>query len=350
MKKSTLRTLPLRPFIWMCCQSSAWPQIVETPKGRVEFIGLRNWDIATIEQRLQYDSREKLFSNVLHDLTKRLGFAGAHCAVYRQDGRPYKVITVLEPEDAMRVRYLPEPVRQLPTPAAWVELLKIVEERKFLNAMLDYGSTLKGAITTETLMSEADQKWFALLQERRGEEDFTLALDRLAGDGDDKNRVIAAMVLANFGERDSTWRALVSGLRDANEAVRTVCAQTLLSLVNYTPRKIDWADSSVDFNLLLGGTNLTVYQSVIEILLKTEVSPKLAGPLLQGDARELLLAYLRASHDHERKIAHDLLTRLVNRDFGYDGKRWDEWFTARIRLGRNAGSKKENFVELSHRY
>jgi hypothetical protein len=333
MKRSTLRTLSLLPFIWLCCQSSAWPQIVDTPKGRVEFVGLRNWDIATIEQRLQYDSPEKLFSNVLHDLTKRLGFAGAHCAVYRQDGRPYKVITVLEPEDAMRVRYLPEPVRQLPTPAAWVELLKIVEERKFLNTMLDYGSTLKDAITTETLMSEADEQWFVLLQERRSEEDFTLALDRLAGDADDKNRVIGAMVLANFGERDSTWRALVGGLRDANEGVRTVCAQTLLSLVNYAPRKIDWSDSTVDFNLLLGGTNLTAYQWVIEILLKTEVSPKLAGPLLQGDARELLLAYLRASHDHERKIAHDLLARLGEQDFGYDGKRWEEWLGGFVAQG-----------------
>ena len=177
-------------------------------------------------------------------------------------------------------------------------------------------------------MSDEDEKWFVLLQERRSEEDFNLALGRLARDGDDKNRVIAAMVLANFGERDSAWRALVSGLRDANEGVRTACAQTLLSLVNYTPRKIDWSESTVDLNLLLSGTNLIAYQWVIEILLKTEVSPKLAGPLLQGDARKLLLAYLRASHDHEREIAHDLLARLGERDFGYDGKRWGEWLAS----------------------
>jgi len=325
MKRGTLRTLLLVPFIWLCCQSTALSQIVETPKGRLEFVGLRNWDVATIEQRLQYDSREKLFSNVLHDLTRKLGFACAHCAVYRQDGRPYKVITVLEPEEAERVRYFPEPVIQLTTPAAWSVLLKVAEERKFLNAMLDYGSTLTSAITKETLMSETDERWFVLLQERRTEEDFDLALDHLSRDGDDKNRVIAAMVLANFGERDSAWRALVSGLRDADEGVRTACAQTLLSLVNYTPRKIDWSDSTVDLNLLLSGTNLIAYQWVIEILLKTEVSPKLAGPLLKGDARELLLAYLRASHDHEREIAHDLLARLGERDFGYDGKRWGAW-------------------------
>src|ERR1700682_6492534 len=187
MKRGTLRTLLLVPIICLGCQSTALSQILETPKGRVEFVGLRNWDIATIEQRLQYASREKLFSNVLHDLTKRLGFAGAHCAVYRQDGRPYKVITVLEPEEATRVRYLTEPAIELPTPRAWKVLLKIVAERKFLNAMLDYGSTLKGAITKETLMSEGDEKWFVLLQERHSDEDFSLALDRLAGDGDDQN-------------------------------------------------------------------------------------------------------------------------------------------------------------------
>jgi len=325
MIRGRLGTSLLVLFFWACCQSTALAQVVETPRGRMEFVGLRNWDVPAIEQRLQYDSRERLFSNVLHDLTRKLGFAGALCTVYRENGRPYKVITVLEPEEVSRVHYLPEPAVSLPTPVLWIDLLKVAQERKFLNAILDYGSTLKGAITGETLMSDVDKKWFALLQERRTEEDFSLALDRLARDGDDQNRVVAAIVLANFGSRDSAWRALVSGLRDGDESVRTACAQTLLTLVNYTPRKIDWSASTDDLNLLLGGTNLTVYRWVIEILLKTEVSAKLARPLLQGDARELLLAYLAASHDHERKIAHDLLARLGERDFGYDGQHWGDW-------------------------
>jgi hypothetical protein len=285
-------------------------------------------DIAAIEQRLGYDSLENLSCNFRHDLTSKLGFADAHCASYAEEGRPYKVITVLEPESSARIRYLPEPTKRLDIPQAWTKLLRVVTEQEFLNTIVDYGSTREQAITKETLMPAEDEKWFVFLQERRSEADFALALDRLSQDRDYKHRVVAAMVLANFGGRDSAWRALVGGLRDANEVVRIVCAEALLSLANYTPRKVDWSSSSSDLNLLLRGTNLFAYAWVIQILVETEVSPKLARPLLKDEAGELLLAYLNASHKHELELAHDLLAQLSGRDFGFDGRRWREWVAA----------------------
>ena len=320
----TLRVLFLVVFVWAGCPSAA-SQVVETPSGRLEFVGLEKWDIATIEQRLGYDSLENLSCNFRHDLTGKLGFADAHCASYTEEGRPYKVITVLEPESSARIRYLPEPKKHLDIPPAWTDLLKVVTEQEFLNTILDYGSTLEHARTKETLMPAEDEKWFVLLQERRSEADLNLALERLSQDGDYQHRVVAALVLTNFGQRDSAWRALVGGLRDANEVVRVVCAEALLSLANYTPRKVDWSSSTADLNLLLSGTNLFAYAWVIQILIETEVSPKLARPLLKDEAGELLLAYLNASHNHEREIAHDLLAQLSGRDFGFDGRRWREW-------------------------
>ena len=190
---------------------------------------------------------------------------------------------------------------------------------------LPNGSTLEQAITRERLMPAEEEKWFVFLEERHSEADFDLALDRLSRDGDYRHRIVAALVLTNFGQRDSAWRALVGGLRDANEIVRVVCAEALLSLANYTPRKVDWSSSTADLNLLLSGTNLFAYAWVIQILIETEVSPKLARPLLKDEAGELLLAYLNASHNHEREIAHDLLAQLSGRDFGFDGRRWREW-------------------------
>jgi hypothetical protein len=320
----TLRVLLLVLFVLACCPAAS-PQVVETPNGRLEFVGLKKWDIAAIEQRLGYDSLEKLSCNFRHDLTGKLGFADAHCASYAEEGRPYKVITVLEPEGAARISYLPEPTKHLGAPQAWAALLQVVAEQEFLNTIVDYGSTFEQAVTKETLMPAEDERWFVFLQQRRSEADFDLALDRIAQDGDYQNRVVAAMVLTNFGQRDSAWRALVGGLRDANEVVRVVCAEALLSFANYTPRKVDWSASTADLNLLLSGTNLFAYAWVIEILVETEVSRKLAKPLLKDEAGELLLAYLSASHTHERKIAHDLLAQLSGADFGFDGKRWREW-------------------------
>ncbi len=320
----TLRVLFLVGFVWAGCPAAS-SQVVETPNGRFEFVGLEKWDLATIEQRLGYDSLENLSCNFRHDLIGKLGFADAHCASYAEGGRPYKVITVLEPQSSARIRYLPEPKKHLDTPPAWTELLKVVTEQEFLNTTLDYGSTLEQAITRERLMPAEEEKWFVFLEERHSEADFDLALDRLSRDGDYRHRIVAALVLTNFGQRDSAWRALVGGLRDANEIVRVVCAEALLSLANYTPRKVDWYASTADLNLLLSGTNLFAYAWVIEILVETEVSPKLARPLLKDEAGELLLAYLNASHNHERELAHNLLAQLSGRDFGFDGGRWREW-------------------------
>jgi hypothetical protein len=325
MRKIKLQALIPVLIIWFCSHSAASSQVVETPNGRLEFVGLERWDIATIAQRLGYDALEKTSCDVRHDLTGKLGFADAHCASYVENGRPYRVITVLEPEGAARIKYSLEPGQRLDLPPSWLELLKVVEDQKYLNTVLDYGSTLENAITRETLMPEEDRKWFVFLQERRSEEDFKLALDRLSRDADYRHRVVAAMVLTNFGQRDSAWHALVRGLRDSNEIVRMVCAESLLSLANYTPRKVDWSASVSDLHALLSGTNLFAYLWVIEILLETKVSPRLAKPLLKSDASELLLAHLSASHNHERQIAHDLLAQLSGKDFGFDGRRWREW-------------------------
>src|SRR5262249_17398001 len=164
-----------------------------------------------------------------------------------------------------------------------------------------------------------------LLQQRATEIDFSLALERISQDGDFRNRAIAAMVLMNFGTRDATWHALVSGMRDANEVVRAVCAKSLLSLARYTPRRIDWEPAIAYLNALLSGTSLFAYSWVIEILVQTEVSPDLARPLLKGSAKELLLAYLAATHQREREVARQFLTRLSGKDFGFDGDLWRDW-------------------------
>src|ERR1700682_5052028 len=95
-----LRLIFLILFVGASCHAPALAQVVETPNGRLEFIGLERWDVAAIEQRLGYDSFAKLSCNITRDLIGKLGFADAHCSSYVEEGRPYKVITVIEPESA----------------------------------------------------------------------------------------------------------------------------------------------------------------------------------------------------------------------------------------------------------
>lgn len=322
------RALVLLLFLGASCAAAA-AQVVETPKGQLEFVGLERWDIATIEQRLGYEAFEKSVCNVRHDLTGKLGFADAYCTSYVENGKSYRVITVLEPQGIARIRYVLEPQQRLETPPTWLAVRQVVEEQKFLNTILDYGSTFDHAITHDTLMPAEDKTWFGLLRDRSTNEDFSLALERLVQDGDFRNRVIAAMVLLNFGYRDSAWHALVGGLRDANEIVRAVCAQSLLSLLRYAPRRIDWTLAASDLNALLSGTSLFAYAWVVELLVRTKVSPHLSRPLLKGKACELLLAYLGAVHTRERDLAHNLLTQLSGKDFGFDCELWRDWITNR---------------------
>ncbi len=313
-------------LLLVCCGTVA-AQVVQTPNGSLEFVGLERWDIATLEQRLGYDWFAKLSCNGRHDLTARLGFADAQCVSYVKDGRPYKVITVLEPQAVARVNYFLEPEASLPTPSTWSDIRRIVEEETFLNTIADYGSKLDGAVRRDTVMPEEDRVWFTFLQERRTDEDYRLACIHLATDGDFRNRIVAALVLMNFGYRDIAWQGLMHGLRDANEIVRSVCAQSLLSLMRYTPRRVDWRASVGDLNILLSGTNLCAYSWSLELVVATKISPELAHPLLKGKASDLLLDHLNASHDRERELAHRLLVRLSGIDLGYDTELWHEWIT-----------------------
>src|SRR5260370_31989127 len=76
------------------------------------------------------------------------------------------------------------------------------------------------------------------LAEHRTDADRHTALIALRRDGFYANRVVAATVLMNFADRDSTWWALAEALRDPNERVRTAASIVLAEL---PARTVDWA-------------------------------------------------------------------------------------------------------------
>ena len=309
--------------------SEGLSQVIETPKGKIEFVGLENWNLAMIQEKLKYDSPDKIFF-AQHDLTDKLGFAGVSCVIYLEDGKPYKFLTVIEPEHAKQIQYLPAPAKSLPAPKQWSDLIRVVEEKKpgFTNALVDYGGTLPNVVTTQKpLLPDEEKTWFRYLQQRRTKNDYKFALRTLAEDGDYRNRAVAAMVLANFADREQTWRSLIAGLRDSNDLVRMTAQKVLVTLTKHIrhPVSVDWLPVADSIHHLLKGTNVYALQDVLKTLLKTNVSPSLAKPLLRDGGGRLLLAYLKAAHREERSLAHQLLVRLSGGDFGFDDRRWGEW-------------------------
>lgn len=323
--KDTHTRLLLLLLIVVGCGSVGRSQVVETSKGEVEFIGLEQWTPAMIQAKLGYSSTDALHYCAA-ELKKRLGFPDSVVAVYPEDGKLYTVITVVEPQEAGRVQYRPEPSTAIPTPDGWRNLLAIVEQKKFINSVLDYGQSLKGAARVERPpVQDSDKAWWHLLQQRRSEKDYQQALRRLTQDGDYRNRVIAAMILMNFADHNEAWLALMDCVRDQNPFVNLTCYQGLITLTTYVPRKVDWAKAVPSIHHILSGTNLFAFKFVLNTLTKTQMSGKLTPLLLRTDGATLVIAYLNAHHQDEKEAARQFLMQLSGRDFGYDSERWKAW-------------------------
>lgn len=305
--------------------STIQSQVVETSSGTVEFIGLEQWTPKIIQEKLGYNSSDQLHHCAAS--LKKIGFPDSVVMLYPEGDKTYTVITVVEPQYAEQVQYRSKPSASVAIADEWQNLMQIVEEKKFINGLLNYGSALgKKAITTDPQIKA--EAWWKLLQERRSKKDYTLALKMLAGDSDVNNRIIAALILANFPEQDAAWLALVDGVRDENYLVSLTSIQALITLSKYTPKDVNWLPAASGIHHVLNGTNLFAFKPVINALIKTKASRKLARPLLRDGGSRLLLAYLKASHKEEKELARDLLIQLSGKDYGFDSVRWEKWISS----------------------
>jgi hypothetical protein len=304
---------------------AAHAQVVPTSKGSVEFLGLEKWTPAEIQKRLGYTSPDQLHYCAA-DL-KKLGFPEASVFGYSEQGRRFTVVTVVEPQRADEVIYKTRPSAHISLSPQWQKLASITKDSAFLEGgILDYSRNLAGALADRPWLSDGTpQKWWPLVQSFDKESDFRQA-QRVLGQADDPNaRAAAAVVLINFSSKDAAWRNLISGLRDPDNLVQSVCSQALNSLATYHPRKVNWATSIPDLTDLLHGTDLFAFQFVLKTLSATEVSPALAGPLLSHGGARLVIAYLRAHHEDQHDIAHQFLVGIAGRDFGTDPGPWENW-------------------------
>ena len=315
-------------------------QVVETAKGRVEFVGLKTWTPEMIYTKLGYDSLDKMH-HCAAPLKDKLGFADASVIYYvttladlGDKEKLYTVITVVEPGDAGQVQYKPKPTKSIATPAEWGGFSQAIHQEKIAKVGYElqfYAGTFKNAIHADAARKsplKQSPSWWGLLQQLRGKRDYETALKVLSRDEDPRKRRVAAMVLTNFADRDAAWRALMEGVRDGDNGVSQICSSALFTLTRYVPRTVDWSSAGESIRYLLNGTNLFALPHVLRTLSKTGVSTRLAKPLLKNGGGRMLLPYLRAKHEEERTLSHGLLARLSGKDFGYDDARWAAWMAS----------------------
>ncbi len=312
----------------------------DSPRGRVEVLGLRTWTL----QMLQDSIRRRVPGQTLEDaacmitLRDSLHFADASVAGYSgvpgAAGRRFLVVKVIEPQEATRVRWARQPPDTFnvlrPMYATLIlpatdSLGRLWQERLFWPLQFYARDSAARAQSLEQggpSGREDANRLSHFLAEHRTDADRHTALIALRRDGFYANRVVAATVLMNFADRDSTWWALAEALRDPNERVRTAASIVLAEL---PARTVDWAPVVPTLRLLLGGTNLPAMEGVFRVLARTNVSPSLAKGLLGGDGT-WVLDHLRAEYPGGHQAAHALLVQLNGgRDLGSSADVWTHW-------------------------
>jgi hypothetical protein len=313
----------------------------DSPKGRVEVLGLRRWTLKMLQDSVRhYVPGQELYDHAcmvtLHD---SLHFADSYVNYYYSNppggkSTVFLSIKLIEPQDSGRVQWdtrkRSEYSSLLPDYASVVlaasDSTGMLSQGRILQWLQFYqrDSLMRAAILEHFSASEGvdARRLWQFLNVRRAESDRRRAIRALESNGFFVNRLVASAVLSNFAANDSTWWALVRELRDPHQAVRNVASGVLKHL---PPRPIDWTPVAADLRLLLGGTNLPAMGTVIEMLDRTAVNPELASQLLRKSA-DWLLATLASEHPEDHPAAHRLLVRLNHGvDLGPARADWTRW-------------------------
>jgi hypothetical protein len=335
MKQRLAAALACLPFSLLLFATPARAEVVETPEGTLEVLGLESWTVEKI--RLALAER---FPGVPPELSAmalgELGFPSVSIqSELRPEGRTYTVITLVEPERADRVRRkAPFPSSRVPL-AAWQDMVDLVSKQPgslqvvaaFFPAVGPGVAIPDAALETGPADPKTVRRLWKLVESRRSEADRDLALWALANDPNVWNRATAAVLLANFPDRDLTWWTLLDAQRDPAGIVSAIAGQVLQGLSRRAPRKVDWQPALGSVRALLDGANLFAFDTTLDVLVATGLSPDFSRELLRAGGADLVLARLGARHEPVRKSAHGFLKYLSGKDLGTDAAGIAAWRT-----------------------
>jgi hypothetical protein len=314
----------------LLCQE---PPTLRLPNGAaVEVLGLRRWTITMIQDSLgKYSPRDSLQSHACAAVLRyKLKFADASAALFMTaDGKdpPFTVVTVREPQDSALVHFRALPFDSVSPDPTWRQVTDALS-RGAMPAAMAVRAYLTPSASLPPSATAADSAdvgaLVAFLRSRNTDEDRRKALAMLQSDPNMYDRVAATLVLANFSERDDTWWALVDAMRETDGPVKSFATDVLRSLSLRYPRKIDWRPRSKDLHAMLNGTSLFVIPTLLDVLVRTEIGPDDAGPLLRGGG-EIVLEYLRSSKPYYSRPSRALLVKLRGDDLGAAAEPWRAW-------------------------
>lgn len=329
----------------------------------VELIGLRYWSPQMVRDSLnKYAPDEGLDSDAAAaNLRNLLGFADAatsvHTIVFDETDKTTITIAVREPTDSARVHYAEQTLDTLPQRPEWRpvtnaivadttgRMLQIIAGAHLAGmSRLVIDSTVRGRAITHRegfgFESPADSivtmPLLNALAARTSPTDFDAATHTIEASSSGPDRAVAALILANYPERDAAWRTLLKvaiGREQGRDAF--VAQHALVALSERSPRVVDWSSSTKTIHDVLDGTALAALAPLARALAATGASPDRAAAYL-ADGGEMLTAYVESDNPDIRDSAHDLLVKLRGLDLGFEPGPWREWIRTLPSRGRDS--------------
>ena len=318
--------------------------VLRVPGKTIEVIGLRRWTLAMVQDSMaKYAPGESLASHACAAVLRyKLGFADAGATTLTGgppgDSLERVVVTVVEPQDSARVGYRRVPMDTTAPYAPWANGVALVRQHPMAvqGAVFMYLPWRRDSSATPMEPSVARdsasvRQYLRFVAAHATTADEATAMHLLRESPDYPTRVAAASVLLNFVERDDRAAfALVHALTESDGMVKGMASAALTTFAITHPHPVAWGrvpETVSDVHALLDGTSVFELTSVMQLLLRTGVSPADARPLLGHGGGRMLLAYLGAVAPPLRDQAHQLLVALKGDDLGLDPAPWVAWLT-----------------------
>jgi hypothetical protein len=328
--------LALPPLVLMLV-SLASAQVLPTPEGKVEFIGLHHWTPEQVRDTLAALDVPLTSGACAAVLELEVGFPQAAVNRYSytdSSSLNHSVITLVEPEESDRVRYLPPPADSLGPRERWSEAYDFLEGSRgwAWNVGVQYRDRPPPPDLWDRLEGVDTMDFHAVrdfLQRHTTEDDLQLALETLDHDRNGLSRIIAVGILGGFPQRQESLHAVVRAARGFGQRDwgRAKAAGMLRELSANPTEAIDWYPVAEDLSALMSGTNLFAFMPILELLARTGLPPELTKQLLAGGS-PLVIDHLAAESPHPRQAARLFLERVSGESYGDDVDAWKAWIAS----------------------
>jgi hypothetical protein len=311
-------------------------QVVTTPDGQVEFVGLKSSEGKKFLEKFVAQTRNAGFHLCAADFKYEYNLrSSVHVYININDNKrvSYTVVKFVDPVNNNIKSYaVPVFKDTMPLNTRWDNINGMIEKKSqdykklCQRIMLEkYPDPDKKLITT--VDTERYKELYNEIMSLKTEENLKLIMKALKTDANEKNRRDAVNLLILFIDKPDALNSLLACLSDPYDRVSGAAEEVIKSIAPYFPKPFDWSAYSAELKHIIDGSQLFAFDTVLNLLAVTKISPDLSSALLKNGG-ELVLDNLTLKHPDEREIAHNFLKQISGSDYGYDTEKWQNWINS----------------------